>query len=993
MPRPTLALWILLTACGGGSIKTADTAADAGPPRTTPAGSTPGGGTTASGSTATGTTPTGTGTTPTGTGTTPTGTGTTPTGTTTPICDTPPPRVLINEVVASNRDSFFTSDGQTPDWIELYNADPTPVDLDGWGLSDDAGDRYALTFDSRVLPPGGRLLVLASGEYDPGTVGSWDTRVDEGHLWSYLPVTEPPPADWAEPGFDASAWGVGPSGFGRSDGDDATVVDGHTVYVRTELDLSADELADLTTLWLHVDFDDGFVAWLNGVELARQNVDGWPPAWDAFASPGHEALLYQGLPPEGFDVTDAIDLLVEGPNVLAVEVHDATPDSSDLSLIPFFTLGYGSLRDGAMAAPVLGLPSTLPSAPFSLAASGEEVWLTAPDGCTADQVVVPELWRDEAYGRSPDGGPWGVFLESTPGAPNDTEARPGFAATPILDPAPGFHRAGSPITVSSADPAAVLYSTSDGSPPDASSPPWGGASVGDATTVVRVRAEVDGLWPSRIATGTYLPRARPDVGVVSLVMDPDDLWDPVSGMYVLGESFEDWLPYFGANFWEDWERDVHVELFEPDSDRSVGLDAGVVIHGGWSRANEQRSLRLTMRAGYGAQSLEYPVFPGHGIESFNRLILRNSGNDWHGCGRSGCSGGAYLRDVVVHRLVWGLNIDALADRPVLTYLNGEPWGMYNLRERSDKHWIAETHGHSDIDLLEWADTALEGDNEHWLDTMEVLRLTDRTDPSSFDWLAARVDLEEYANYQATQVFVDNTDWPGNNLKWWRPRTPDGRYRWLLYDTDFGLGLWGAWPGDDTLAFALDPDGPGWPNPAWSTEFFRLAIELPQFKTMFVNQYADLLNTRFHPDVSRAVLAEAEAERIAAMGEHLDRWGTYGDAALWDGAWAAEVAWIDSWLADRPAYAREHLIANLDLVGTWPLELHSDPPGAGRFELAAVTVDAPFDGLYFATVPVTITAVPEPGWTFVRWDDPGLPVDETVVVGGGGDGRVLTAVFE
>ena len=116
---------------------------------------------------------------------------------------------------------------------------------------------------------------------------------------------------------------------------------------------------------------------------------------------------------------------------------------------------------------------------------------------------------------------------------------------------------------------------------------------------------------------------------------------------------------------------------------SVGLDMGVVIHGGWSRSNEQRSLRLTMRSGYGAKELEYPLFSGHDVETFQRLILRNSGNDWHGCNPTGCSAGAYLRDIVVHEMVRGIDIDALEGRPVLTYLNGEPWGMLNLRERFD----------------------------------------------------------------------------------------------------------------------------------------------------------------------------------------------------------------------------------------------------------------------------------------------------------------------
>jgi len=609
-------------------------------------------------------------------------------------------------------------------------------------------------------------------------------------------------------------------------------------------------------------------------------------------------------------------------------------------------------------------------------------------------VEIPHLWRDESYGRSPYGGDWGVFMESTPGLANNTESRPGFAPMPTLSPQPGYQPLATTITSSVEGVAATLRMTTDGSAPDGLSSLWNDFDIQSDSTVVRVRAYVDGLWPSRIATGTYLVRTPPDVGVVSLVIDPMEFSDVDEGMYVFGDVYDSDYPYFGANFWEDWERDVHFELFDSDATTSVAGNAGIVIHGGWSRALDQRSLRLTVRAGYGLSALEYPVFGDGQVDRFKRLILRNSGNDWHGCGFSGCSPGSHVRDAFVHRMIADVDVDKLADRPVLTYINGEPWGMYNLRERGDKYWIAEAHGVDEVDILEWDGVEVEGDSTHWVETISNLRDADRSDPQTYEWLLTRVDLGEYANYQITQIYIDNTDWPGNNLKWWRPATDDGRWRWLLYDTDFGIGMWGGSPADDTLAFALESNGPEWPNPPWSTEFFRLCMDMPQFQEDFANRYADLLNTAFDPQEAVAVLTSVVDERESAMEEHLDRWGAWGSSSMGNDAWKNEIDWMKSWLNARPEYAWDHLLDHLELSGTWNLQLDVEPEGAGYFELTAVSVGAPFDGDYFLGVPVTVSAVAYPGWSFVGWEQPGLiGADATIEVNGGAMGSQLTALFE
>jgi hypothetical protein len=897
----------------------------------------------------------------------------------------PAARVLINELSPANLDTLEDSQGDSVDWIELFNGDEHPVDLRGWTLTDDGDEPRKWAFPALPLEAGAFLLVYAS-EKAERTVVTWDTRVDRGDLWRYLEVAARPSAGWALPGYDASGWATGPSGFGFGDGDDTTLVSAATVYLRTELELSSAELAELTALALHVDYDDAFVAYLNGVEVARAGIGapGTPPPWDAPASSDHEATLYQQQPPAAFDLSASLGLLTEGPNVLALEVHNSV-DSSDLSLVPFLSLGFASVRTGRDSA-TLSLPSMELHTNFALRAEGERVRLYDPRGCEVDALEPLPLLADESYGRQPDGSPsLGYFLDPTPGAANLTESRPGFARLPVFDPPAGYVGANVEVTVESGEGAEV-HLTWDGAEPTQDAAPYTGpvrtGDEGDAV-ILRARAWQPGLWPSRIATATYLLHPPATLPIVSLVTDPAHLWDEQTGIYAFGSSFEAEWPYHGANFWEDWQRPVHVELWEPDGAQGFALDAEISIHGNQSRGNPQKSLLVEATSRYGASALEHEVFPGLGITSFQRLLLRAGGQDWHGCSPSACRG-AHLRDGLMHALAAGTDIDVLAYRPAEVYLNGVYWGIYHLNERPDAEYVEAHHGQTDIDLLEQSGTdPVEGDALHWEQTLAYLRSHDLADPAVYAHVQTLIDVDELQAYLAFEIFYGNTDWPGNNIKYWRPRTPGGRWRWVMYDTDFGLGNFGASPSGDTLALALAADGPSWPNPPWSTELFRLLVQSPEFTTTFLNRYADYLNTALAPEATRARLQAFEAQIALEMPRHAERWGSWSDGVtthvMEPGAWQAEIDWIDDWLGERPAHARAHLLASFVLAGTWTLELDADPPGAGRFLLTAVEVTPPFTGEYFVGVPVTITAIPSPGYTFAGWSDPGLPDEPTVTL--------------
>ncbi len=176
------------------------------------------------------------------------------------------------------------------------------------------------------------------------------------------------PASWNTLGFNDASWLTGQGGLGYGDSDDSTVVT-TTISLFVCKTFSITTLSNIQSALLHIDYDDSFVAYLNGVEIARNNIGtiGIPPAWDDAASGDHEAIMYQGYDPEMFviDPTVLQQNLIQGNNVIAIEIHNTSTQSSDMSCIPFFTLG---ISDGSFTynLPPAFVPATFGSSNLPL---------------------------------------------------------------------------------------------------------------------------------------------------------------------------------------------------------------------------------------------------------------------------------------------------------------------------------------------------------------------------------------------------------------------------------------------------------------------------------------------------------------------------------------------------------------------------------------------------------------------------------------------------
>ena len=862
--------------------------------------------------------------------------------------------IQINEIVSSNQSTYYDEDGDASDWIELFNPTTNSISINNWGLSDDVNDPFKWIIPNVLLDPQDFLLIMASDKDRVDMISEWETIIDIGDSWYYFVATQQPPSNWNQLGFNYGGWSIGSSGFGYGDGDDNTEIP-NTISVYLIKPFSITNVEQVKKIAFHIDYDDGFVAYLNGQEFARDNIVGSPPAFDQGTITWREASMIYGGSPSLFWVDSTHTWLNEGQNVLAIQVHNFNNSSSDLSCIPFFSIGRDASSGNIVnIAEEIDIPLSMLHSNFKISSEGETILITDTNGIIVDSVNTGQLQPDVSIGRINDGVEYGVFLDPTPGESNGDEAVLGVLTDVVFSDESGFY--GGPfllISIDTYDEGASIYYTLDGSEPNINSFLYDNPISVQENIVIKAASFKDGWSRSSIKTRTFIiDDQNNNFPAIFLSTDPDNFFDYDTGIYEMGPNASYDYPHFGANFWEDWEKPIFVEVLENDN-TYYSSPAGVKIFGGWSRGQAQKSLSLFARGQYGNNEFNYKFFPDLEIEKFQSLVLRNSGNDWNF---------TMLRDGYATGLFKDIDIDIQAHRPMLVYLNGEFWGLYNLREKVNEHFIASHHpiDPDEIDLIEvqWANV---GSIDNYNSLVEYVSQADMTDPAVYDSISKWIDVDNHINYNIAQIFIDNRDWPGNNIKYWRPKSNDGKWRWILYDTDFGFGI--PWMGlgynVNTLQFAVEENGPDWPNPPWSTFLFRKLLENNNYQERFINIFCDRFNTIFSSDQMTNKLDSMVAEIENIIPVHQNKWP---ESAV---DWEYHIQVIRNFAQYRPEYMKQYLESFFDISNLTEAGFYSTP--GGKIKINTIVPESnSWIGEYYSDIPITVEAIPDTGFVFVGW---------------------------
>ncbi len=745
--------------------------------------------------------------------------------------------IVINEVLASNQLTNVDDDGDSSDWVELLNTGDTPVDLEGFALTDRATEPRRWAMPSVVVPPGGRLLVWCSGKdrttSDPARIVERDSPLiftpdfisleDTWKFTSGTPIDEPPPADWFSESFDDSGWqsGLPRFGFARSGSFGTAIPAGHTgILMRREFTITGQP----TNLILEVAYDDGFILFLNGERVLDGNVDAeTPPDFTGLAARSHTASRTGR-----FDLTEHVDKLRDGTNVLAIIALNLRETSNDL----IFSCELGSVPPAYHT-------------DFEIASAGETIFLTSPEGEVVDEVTLPEQVADQSYARSPDGtGPFSYHLTPSPLAENTGSNGP----VPLLvrdttfSMDRGFYEEPFDVEITTLTKGAQIRYTLDGSEPSADAGLlYEGPIRIERTSTLRAIAVLEGFRPSNVDTQTYIfldeiisQNARdvrgngfpPTWGATPADYDMDrDVIGPndrFGGIYA--ETIRDDLlslptmsivmdvahllgpqgiyTHSGSRG-AAWERSCSVEYFDPNGEEEFQATCGIRIQGGYFRspgATPKHSLRLIFKRIYGPGKLESSIFGEDDVQRFDTITLRAGANDGYSWNAARLTE-QYTRDQFGRDLLRAAGQHSSRGRFVHLYLNGLYWGLYNPSERPDHSFSAEHWGGDKDDWDSVHDLApTNGTTVAW-NLMVNKANAARSALAPFMELQGRnpdgspnpdlpdfLDVENYIDYLIVNVWGGNWDWPWKN--WWaaRENTSDSTgFKFYCWDYENTMG--------------------------------------------------------------------------------------------------------------------------------------------------------------------------------------------------------------
>jgi len=411
--------------------------------------------------------------------------------------------VRINEVVSSN--SVYTDeDGDNPDWLEIYNFGNQEVPLNGWSLSDDIDGNTKWTFPDITIGSNEYILLWASGK-DRATINYPRTLISQGDEFKYLIPNSEPNFNWNELSFNDSNWSLGFSGFGYADDDDATIIADNTESIYLRKKFTINNIASISSLILDLDYDDAFVAYINGIEVARANIDGYPPAYNSGTITDHEAKMYSGGNPERFMITDFNSVLIEGENILTIQAHNISASSSDFTIIPFLSVVYSSPNNIGFDPPaILALKMNNLHTNFKISSGSETIRLFNSSGTIVSEIIAENLPKNTSIGASINTGEIVSYADTTPGFRNSSQEYLGSVQNEVIFSNQGglINESFSLILSGNNSEQVIRYTIGNNDPTENSQIYTNPIEIAETTTV-RAQIFSDNYLPSSVYTTSY----------------------------------------------------------------------------------------------------------------------------------------------------------------------------------------------------------------------------------------------------------------------------------------------------------------------------------------------------------------------------------------------------------------------------------------------------------------------------------------------------------
>lgn len=743
--------------------------------------------------------------------------------------------LVINEVLLAGDGTPYN--GRLCDAVEIRNRSEKTVDTAGWYLTDDEDPlKYALP--SRTLAPGECIVLFCDRRNEAWHTGFGLSRGETVRLTG-------PDFRYSEPVTCVSA-GDGCSLLRQEDGD------GEVFYRSGEVSMGYENTENGRKQFVAAALPAG----LQLSEILASNTESLR---GPYATCCDWVELYNGS---------------DAPIDLSGWYLSDDPDELRKGVLPAQTLAPGEYYVVFLSKDPTNLLSGYPILPFGLSSDGDRLYLTHETGgnlTVADSATIPSLPANISYGRPAGEAGFAALSAVSPGQANGAGAV--LSASPAAMTAQGVYNDVTSLDVTLSG-AGTIYYTLDCSEPTTESTVYNGSIHLTKTTVIRAICCETGKTPSRIVDLTYLLGEGHSLPVASLVTTPENLWDYYHGIYVEGPGASSEFPYVGANYWQQWEKEATVSLYETDGS-GFSSPCGIRIFGAYSRALAMKSFSCFFRSEYGNSRLDYPLFGEEGLNTYEAFLFRNTGQDF---------AKARMKDPLLTELLAAkTDVAVQKNRPVVLYLNGEFWGVYYIREKINENYVAGNYNvlPEEVDLSRANGTS----SKAYQALISYVRSHDLSDPEAYAYVASQIDIDEYIDYIVAEIYIANTD--NGNIKFFC--TSEGKWTWIYYDVDQSFITYTH----NTVAAHLNPGGTGSMN-RFSTALINGLLRNAGFRDRFLRRFAWQMENVWAPERVVAAIDSYEQAILPEMQRDCEKWNhTFSD-------WQRHVENLRTFATKRPS---------------------------------------------------------------------------------------------
>ncbi len=584
---------------------------------------------------------------------------------------------------------------------------------------------------------------------------------------------------------------------------------------------------------------------------------------------------------------------------------------------------------------------------FKLDKDLDELGLFDSGGNLIDTILFSAQVTDVSFGRKPDGSnSWFYFGEPTPLNSNTSTGlnSTNFSGEVNFSIEGGFYQNSVQVSLSSSSGNGIIRYTTNGSKPINSSQQYTvSINIAD-NTVLRARVFENSKLPGIVKTNSYFIGETRNLPVVSFVTEPLFLWGQL-GIY--------------KNSFKDREIPVSLEYFPLNSRRAFYLDAGARIGGENIFRFAEKPFNIFAHSDYGYPHITYKIFDDLPFQEYKRLYLRNGGDDWPS---------TMFRDGLQVNILKDYISNAMQAFKLSTlYLNGQYWGIYDIREKIDDQYFLLHYNvaPADLDHLEDNNTVITGDSTDFVNLLNLIQGIDLSDPANYEFVASKVNIYDLMDFVIAQDYTANSSW-GHNREVWRDRRNEKLWRWVIVDMDRGF---------DANRISANQLTDLYNN----FGLFRQLCANQNFKNEFIQRYAERINHTFNSDRVVSIIDSIKSLIEDEMPRHIQKWGTYIDSLtidIWGQTpgitsltfWNSEVQKLRNFAEQRTNYATQYLSERFGLSGRANLKISSSAQNQGKIIVNSFQGMLGEDNLYFKNVPLPIQVYPPPGYSFTQWKE-------------------------